>query len=183
MSLLLFVAAAVAAVNAPRASIALPSRDRTRVALVGAGASLAVLALLAIVAAPLSDALELTRPTLRIGAGAVAALQGIVTIATRPPGAQPALAGLAGALVPVAFPVLLTPGLGLLAIAGTLDHSAPVSIGMLALALSSLPALAALGPGPGHLAADRVRRGLGEAFAAILLVTGLGLVWNGTFDL
>jgi small neutral amino acid transporter SnatA (MarC family) len=183
VSLLLLVVAAVAAVNAPRASSAVPREEPGLIGGLGAALALAPLVVVAAFAHPVLDALELTAPTLRMAAGAVLAVQGVVTMVGRPPTAEPRLAGRRAALVPMAFPVLLTPGLGLLAVSGSLDRSAPTTAIVLAAALATVPALAAVvGPSTPTTALERAVRATAVLLAAVAVVAGLGLVVNGLFD-
>lgn len=182
MSLLLLVIAAAAAVSAPRAIGALPPDARNATALVGAAATLGGLGLLAAVADPLADAVDLAAPTVRMAAGAVLAAQGIATMVLPLPRPEPRLPGRWAALVPVTFPTLLTPALAILAVSGSLDRSAPTVLAVLAAALATVPALAALLPTPGD-ASRRALRGVAALTAAGLVVCGIGLVFDGIFDI
>jgi small neutral amino acid transporter SnatA (MarC family) len=183
VSLLLLVVAAVAVVNAPRAWSAVPGGEPALIGALGAALALAPLVVVAAFAHPIVDALELTPPTLRMAAGTVLAVQGVVTMVARSPAAEPRLAGRRAALVPMAFPVLITPGLGLLAVSGSLDRSAPTTAVVLAAALATVPALAAArGPTDPPAAPERAIRAAAALLAAAAVVAGLGLVANGLFD-
>ena len=179
MNLLLLVVAAVAAVSAPRAQSALPNHGRVRAAAEGALVALAAAALLAALAGALADAVDLADPTVRMATGTVLAAQGIVAMLLPLPRSEPRLAGRAAALVPVAFPTLLTPALGLLAVSGSLDRSAPTTVGALLVALATVPLVARLVPQP----SARSMRALGALLGAVLVVTGIGLVFDGIFDI
>jgi small neutral amino acid transporter SnatA (MarC family) len=183
VSLLLLVVAAIAAVNAPRARSALPDEEPALIGALGAAVALVPLAVLAACAHPLIDALDLTSPTVRMAAGAALAVQGVVTMVTRPPAPEPRLAGRRAALVPVAFPVLLTPGLGLLTASGSLDRSAPTAVLVVAAALATVAAVAAVTSPPNRPTAGRVARGAAVLVAAALVLAGLGLVVDGLFDI
>lgn len=151
--------------------------------LVGAlGATLGWLALVP-VAAVADAALQTAHvagSTLRMAGGVVLVLQGAWAVITGPPRAEPALPGRRAAMVPVAFPVLLTPGLGLLTLSGALDRSAPVSLTVMAAALAVVPAVACVRASALSL---EVLDGLGRLTAAVLVVSGLGLLMNGVFDI
>jgi small neutral amino acid transporter SnatA (MarC family) len=179
MNLLLLVVAAVAAVSAPRAQSALPDDGRTRAAAEGALVVLGAAALLAALAGTLADAVDLADATVRMAAGAVLAAQGIAAMLLPLPPSEPRLGGRAAALVPVAFPTLLTPAVGLLAVSGSLDRSAPTTVGALLFALATVPLLALLVPRP----SARAMRALGALLGAVLVVTGIGLVFDGIFDI
>jgi hypothetical protein len=179
MNLFLLVVAALAAVSAPRALTALPGDGRTRAAVEGALVTLAVTAGLAALAGPLADAVDLASPTVRMAAGAVLAAQGIAATVLSLPKPEPRLAGRGAALVPVAFPTLLTPALGLLAVSASLDHSAAVAIAVLAGALATVPLLAVAAP----RSPERARRGVAALFGAALAVAGIALVFDGIFDI
>lgn len=180
MTLALLAVAALCAVNPARARAALPPREP---ALVGAlGAALTWLAL--VPAAALADAvvegIQVASSTLRMAVGAVLVLQGLVVMIGGAPRAEPALPGRRAAIVPVAFPVLLTPGLGLLAVSAALDRSAPVGLAVLGGALALVP-LAGLART--SAVTVRVFDALGRVAAAVLVVSGAALLMNGVYDL
>jgi len=126
------------------------------------------------------DAAQVASSTLRMAVGVVLVLQGGWALLTRAPSAEPALAGRRAALVPVAFPVLLTPGLGLLAVSGALDRTAPVALAVMAGTLATVPLVACV---RASALRPRVLDGLGRITAATLVVSGVGLVMNGLFDI
>ena len=110
MSLTLLVIAAVAVVNAPRVRTALPRVETVLVAGVGAALTWVVLVPLAALADAVIDGAAVASSTLRMATGLVLVLQGGLAFVTGAPRAEPSLPGRRAALVPVAFPVLLTPG-------------------------------------------------------------------------
>lgn len=177
MTLALLVLAAVAAVNAPRARAALPEDRAALVGALGAAATLVASVPLAAFAGPATRTLGLTVPTVRMAVGVVLVVIGVVHLVSRPPDAEPRLAGLGAALVPVAFPVLLHPALGLLVVAASLDRGAPVALAVTAVALATVPLLAARSRGLGVMA------GLARVLAALLVLCGFGLLMDGVFDL
>ena len=68
------------------------------------------------------DGAAVASSTLRMATGLVLVLQGGLAFVTGAPRAEPSLPGRRAALVPVAFPVLLTPGLALLTVSGALEE-------------------------------------------------------------
>jgi small neutral amino acid transporter SnatA (MarC family) len=113
LAFLLF--ALVASVNPCRVRLVLPER-REAVAL-GALLALGSAAAVAAVGGALLDALDISPETFRLAAAIVLALEGARALVLGRPPNEPELGGLGAALVPVAFPLLLTPGVVALAIA------------------------------------------------------------------
>lgn len=183
MSLALALLAALLAVNPPRVRSALPDEDRVRIGALGAVACLAALAVVAALADPLVGGLHLIGSTVRMATGAVLGVQGAAVLFLRPPAPEPRLAGRAAALVPIAFPVLLTPGLGLLALSASLDRSAPVAVVVLAAGLATVPLVAPVRIGaPGSLG-PRLLRAASVVCGGGLVLAGVALLVNGLFDL
>jgi small neutral amino acid transporter SnatA (MarC family) len=116
---------------------------RTRLALTGSRAALALGSLIALAAGAalaaaggvLLDALDVSPESFRLAAGLVLTLEGLRALVLPRPAAEPELPGLGAALVPVAFPILLQPGVVVLALAAGGDDVAGEAIGALALAL------------------------------------------------
>ena len=189
MTLSLFVLAAVCVVNAPRSRAVVPrgSAGETpgpaRLAGLGAAAVLAALVPLAAFAGPLLDAGDLSPASARIATGVLLLVSGLLAIGWSAPAPDPALPGRRAALVPIAFPTLLTPGLALLTVVGSVDHSAPVALGVGAVALATLPVLVALTRRPSTPVRERVLDGLGRLVAGLLVLAGFGLLFDGVFDI
>jgi small neutral amino acid transporter SnatA (MarC family) len=182
VTLALLVVAAVLAVNAPRARSALRPDGALGVALLGSAGALAVLVPLAALAGALARAVHVSAPTARMGAGAALAVVGAAEALLPLPRPEPGLAGWSAALVPMAFPVLLTPAVGLVALTGSLDRGAPVAIAALTGALATVPLVAAvLRPGTSPLA-DRTSAALARVLAVGLVAVGIALVLDGVFD-
>ena len=131
MSLALLALAALCVVNPARVRAALPRQETVLVGGLGAGVAWLALVPLVALADAVIDAAQVASSTLRMAVGVVLVLQGGWAMVTRAPSAEPALAGRRAALVPVAFPVLLTPGLGLLAVSGAFDRTAPVALAVI----------------------------------------------------
>lgn len=200
MTLALFVLAAVCAVNAPRSRAVLPTdggdgwfadaakvevtRRPVRVPVALGGAAITLLALLPIAAFadPLLDLVDISPATARIATGLLLVVTGILLIGWPMPSPEPSLPGRQAALVPVAFPTLLTPGLVLLALTASADHSAVVALVVLAGALATLPAVATVPLRPPGSAQHRVLDGSARAMAGLLVLAGFGLLFDGVFD-
>lgn len=180
MSLTLLVIAAVAVVNAPRVRTALPRVETVLIAGVGAALTWAVLVPLAALADAAIDGAAVASSTLRMATGLVLVLQGGLAFVTGAPRAEPSLPGRRAALVPVAFPVLLTPGLALLTVSGALDRAGPQTVAVMAGALAMVPLIAFVRVTPVTL---KVLDGLGRLTGAVLLLSGLALLMNGVFDI
>jgi small neutral amino acid transporter SnatA (MarC family) len=181
MPLLLFVVAALCTVNAPRARTALPTTPEARaVAALGAALTAAVLAVVAVVADPLLDLVSISPPSARLATGLLLVATGVLALGSPGPEPQPALEGRRAALVPVAFPTLLTPGLAALTVSGSVDHSAPCAFAVAAVALATLPLLVAAAPE--SPLRRRVLDGLARALAGVLVLTAIGLLFDGVFD-
>jgi small neutral amino acid transporter SnatA (MarC family) len=126
----------VAAVNPCRVRLAVPER-RAAVAL-GALLALGTAAAVAAVGGAFLDTLDISPESFRLAAAVVLALEGARTLVLPRPGTEPELGGLGAALVPVAFPLLLTPGVVALALAAGGDEIAAEAVGALALAFGSV---------------------------------------------
>ncbi len=200
MTLALFVLAAVCAVNAPRSRCALPTDGDGRIALTEntgasprptrlpvavAGAAITLLALVPVAAFadPLLDLVDISAATARIATGLLLVVTGILLVGWPMPEPEPALPGRRAALVPVAFPTLLTPGLALLALTAAADHSAVAALVVLAVALATVPACRHdPGPAAGLGAAPGARRQRARDRRRLLVLAGFGLLFDGVFD-
>jgi hypothetical protein len=119
---------------------------------------------------PLLDALDVSPESFRLAAGLVLAVEGARALVWPRPADEPELPGLAAALVPVAFPLLLQPGVIVLALAAGAEDVAASGIGALAVALllaAALPARALLPAGARVLGALEIVAGAALAVAAI----------------
>jgi small neutral amino acid transporter SnatA (MarC family) len=176
MSLALLAVAAVTTVNPFRLW---PALER-RTAPLGALLVLGALVPLAAFADPLLDLLDISDPTARMAAGMVVVVTGAFALLTPPPSPDPALAGWGRAVVPIAFPLLFTPGLAMLAVSASVDRSAPTALVALALALVTVPGTALVRPTGVQ---DRVMTGAAQLAAGGAIVAGFGLVMDGVFDI
>jgi len=183
VTLALFVLAALCAVNAPRSRGALPVTDeRGPVATIGGALTLLVLVPVAAFADPLLDLVDISPATARIATGLLLVVTGILLVGWPMPRPEPSLPGRRAALVPVAFPTLLTPGLALLVLTAAADHTAVVSLVVLAVALATVPAIAMIPARPPDSTQHRVLDGSARVLAGVLVLAGFGLLFDGVFD-
>jgi small neutral amino acid transporter SnatA (MarC family) len=133
--------------------------------------ALAAGTVLASLGSPLLDALDVSPASFRLAAGIVLAVEGSRTLVWPRPGTEPELPGLAAALVPVAFPLLLQPGVVALALAAGGDDVGWSGVAALAVALALVVAL----PAGGLLVAGaRLLGGLEVLAGAALAISALG---------
>lgn len=180
MSAWLVFAAYVAAINPFRLREALPERDDRAdpvIATTGVAITLGVSALLVALSAHLLDGMQITPETFRIAAGIVAALVGVRVTVAPARKEEPELTGGWAALMPVAFPLLITPEVTALVLIFGATESAAVSVGGIATALAIAVALGML---------RRRRPSLWTAsarlLAALLVVAGVALIVEGIRD-
>jgi small neutral amino acid transporter SnatA (MarC family) len=146
MSFGFFLLAFAVALNPPLMRLAAPRR--AEVLVLGSLVALAVGAALAAAASGLLDALDISPESLRLAAGLVLSLEGLRVLVLPRPAAEAALPGLGAALVPVAFPLLLQPGVVMLSLAAGGDGTVGAAVGALAAALALVVLAAAVPVGP-----------------------------------
>lgn len=174
MTTALLVLGFLTALNPMRAAAAAPARDRPGIGLGTATATLAGITLAAALADPVLDLVGVTGASARIAAGIAMLAVALKDIAVAPPAPEPAFSGRLAALVPLAFPVLFTPAVALLAIAGSADRGVALVVS------SSLPGLAAVVGAVvvgGALGRRRAVALGGTAAAAVAAVTTLDGVY------
>ncbi len=128
----------------------------------------------------LLDALDVSAPAFRTAAGGVAVLAGAIDLIRRPPPPEPALAGRAAALVPVAIPLVARPALLIMALGAGADRGALVSVGAMAIGVALMAGLAAASPTDGP--AGRVLRWAVRLLAAGLVASGVLLAIDGVLS-
>ena len=180
----LWAAALLLALNPARAVFAIPRAGRSQrdvVALATLGGAIGAVAACAaaIAADPLLDAVDVSSPSFRIAAGAVAAIAGIADLFRRPPSPEPALAGRLAALIPVAIVAVARPALLMLALGAGSDHGVIVTAGAMAAGVVLLVGLVAA---PTRGPEGRALRWAGRLLAAGLIAAGVALGVDGTFD-
>jgi small neutral amino acid transporter SnatA (MarC family) len=177
----LAVVALVLAANAPRRRPALSTDDTVTVALGGLLAALLFVALAA-VASPLTDALDISRPNLRIAAGVVLAVVSMHDLVWRRPRPGAALPGRGAALVPVFFPVLARPEIGLLAMSVGADHGVLFTALAAGLSMAVVVGWHALAtPRVEQPVFARVEGGAARVDAALALAAAVAVTADGVF--
>jgi small neutral amino acid transporter SnatA (MarC family) len=134
VSFAFLLVALVASTNPCRVRLVLPER-RPAVGL-GAVIALASASGVAAVGGALLDALDISPETFRLAGAVVLTLEGARAVVLARPGPEPQLNGLGAALVPVAFPLLLTPGVVMLALTAGGDDLVWRAVGALAVAFA-----------------------------------------------
>jgi small neutral amino acid transporter SnatA (MarC family) len=181
----LWVVALFAAVNPFRLALAIPRGDRTArvvtgVAALGGIAGAATVLLVALAgSSPVLSGLGVSEPAMRIAAGVVAAVVGVVTLVVRHPSPIPALPGLGAAAVPVAVPMVANAGMLMVAISACADRGAAVVAAALLIAIGVLTLAAAVVPNEG--VPRRVLYWFGRLTAAALVLAAAQLVIDGLF--
>ncbi len=177
MSFAFLAFAFVAAVNPCRLRLVLPE-SRAAVAL-GALVALAGVAAIAAVAGAMLDALDISPESFRLAAAVVLALEGARALLLARPRKEPELAGLGAALVPVAFPLLLSPGVVALAVAAGGDDVELEALGALALALALVLAVMLV---PRTPRADGLLAAGGRLLGALEIAAGVALAVGAIHD-
>ena len=173
------------ALNPARAAFGVPRagrspKDVVGLAVVGGAIGALAVCVVAALADPLLDALDISEPSFRTAAGIIALIAGVADLFRRPPPPEPSLPGRRAAFVPVAIPVVGRPALLLLAIGAGADRGLLVSVGAMVVGVALLTALVARWPAqaPGH----RVLRWAGRLLAAGLVACGVILAIDGVLD-
>lgn len=176
MSFGLIMLGFIGAVNPARVRLGLPAAVRLDIVLLGSIVALGAAAGIAAASGWLLDLLEVSPETFRLAAGLVLAVEGSWTLVRPRPGPEPVLPNRLAALVPVAFPLLLTPGLVALSLAAGADNGVGQTTAALACGLVLLvPArLIESGTGDQALLAAGAR-----LLAALEIVAAAGLALEG----
>jgi small neutral amino acid transporter SnatA (MarC family) len=181
----LWAIALILALNPARAAFGVPragrsSRDVVGLAALGGAIGGLAVCIVAAVADPLLDALDVSDPSFRVAAGIVAAIAGVADLFRRPPPPEPSLAGWRAALVPVALPVVTRPALVVLALGAGADQDLLVSVGAMAAGVGLLTGLTAWWPADGPK--TRILRWAGRLLAAGLIACGIVFIIDGLLD-
>jgi small neutral amino acid transporter SnatA (MarC family) len=181
----LWAAALFLALNPARAACGIPRTGRSpqdAVRLAAAGGAIGGLAIcvVAAIADPLLDTLDVSDPSFRVAAGIVAVIAGAADLFRRPPPPEPSLPGWRAALVPVAVPVVTRPALVVLALGAGADQDLLVVAAAMFAGIALLAGLVARTPteGPG----GRAMRWAGRLLAAGLVACGVVLGIDGVLD-
>jgi small neutral amino acid transporter SnatA (MarC family) len=177
----LLLTALVAATNPPRRRVSL-STDRVDAVVLGAGLVAALWIAFGALASPLLDALDVSRPNARIAAGLVLTVVAARDAVWRPPAAGAALPGWRAGFVPVFFPVLARPEVGLVALVLGADRGMGWSVLGGVLVFAAVVGWFALARGRAT-ARDRlflrVERGLGVVLSVLAVALGITMVVKG----
>jgi small neutral amino acid transporter SnatA (MarC family) len=174
MTLTLLVLAMMAAANPFRALAARPAGARLETLATAVLATLALTWVSAAVSGPLLDLVDVTGPSARIAAGIALLVVALKDVFAAPPTPEPALPGWRGGMIPLALPVVFSPALALLAVAGAAERG--VAFTLMAAAIALVPVAAALTIAP---ARQRVRAmtafagALGTGLAALVVLDGV----------
>lgn len=182
MTFLFVFLSLLAAVNPPRLRLAFPETEgRGRVVPIAIGVALVfgLGAIAAAVANSFLDVLNVSTEMWRIATGLVLAVFGLTLIAFPRPGKEPELAGWRAALIPVTFPLLVTPQLFIAVIAFATVESAAKTLGALAIVLL----LAGLLSQVTKRASDGLWIAAARFHSALLVIAGVSLVVEGLRDL
>jgi len=169
--------ALVASANPCRVRLVLPKR-REAVAL-GALIALGSAAGVAAVGGAFLDALDITPETFRLAAAVVLALEGARALVLARPTPEPELGGLGAALVPVAFPLLLTPGVVMLALTAGGDNIVGEAVAALALTFALVLATTLI---PRGARADALLGAGGRLLGAAEIAAGIALAVDSLHD-
>lgn len=178
------VIAALATVNPLRLWSGLPGDERRRrveLTIIGAAVVICASGVLAVIAEPVLDRLDISDPTARIAAGVAIVVIGGRDAFSAPAAVEPALAGRGAAVVPVVLPHLFTPGLTLLTISMSADLGVPTAVAVVSLATASVVLLAAWSA-PTGARARAVRAGY-VLTAGLALALGGALMLDGVLDI
>jgi hypothetical protein len=168
MNWVVAVAAVISAVDLPQRAAMLRAATARQRAVAAAGL-VAVAAALAFVATPLLDALDISSPTMEVGAGLVLALWSAAALVRWDDRLPPA--AVAGGLVPLLFPVVLTPvvGVTILAVAARNGWWLPV----LAAAVAAVPlAVVEMGQRLAHRRWRQLSASIGAVIGVAMTVDG-----------
>ncbi|HEX6653328.1 MAG TPA: hypothetical protein VF072_11340 [Thermoleophilaceae bacterium] len=163
------------ALNPIRAAFGIPrapaegDADPVRLALLGGAVGALLVVAASALAPPLLDALDVSDPSFRTGAGIVAVLTGIADLFRRPPQTGP-----------VPFPLVARPALLILALGAGADRGVLPSIVAMAIGIAALAGLVAAEAADGPRA--RALRWAARLLAAGLIAGGVTLVIHGILD-
>jgi hypothetical protein len=162
------VLAVITALDIPqRAHLLRGAGERERA--IAAGGLVAVAVGLALIATPLLDALDISSPTMEVGAGLVLAVWSAMAMVRWDDRLPPT--AIAGGLVPLLFPIVLTPvvGVTVVAVAARNGWWLPV----LATAVGAVPiAVAAVGNPLAHRRWRQVSGAIGAVVGVVMTVDG-----------
>jgi small neutral amino acid transporter SnatA (MarC family) len=181
---LLWFVVVIATINPVRITWGAPRREPTeRVAVIAMGTLLGGAALLAVgsLSGWLIDALDTSRPAVRLGAAALCMLATAIDLIRPRPPSDDDLPGLRASIFPVAIPLMIRPAIIVAGVSVVADHSSGLyALALLATAVAAT-ALAPVAPRDGI--PDRLLGWGVRVLAAAGFVCGAILVAHAVFDL
>ena len=136
MTLTLLVLAMVTAANPFRALSARPTGPTAPALLAAVGTTGLLVIGSAAISGPLLELVDVTGPNARIAAGIALLVVALKDVFAAPPGPEPALGGWRAGVVPLAFPVIFSPALALLAVAGASERGVPLAVAAAVIAVA-----------------------------------------------
>ena len=182
MSGALVALATFATVNPARVPLGLPDgAPRARLGLVLEASLAALLLAVAGLAAadPLLGALDVSEESLRIATGVILLAGGLRASVAPRPSSDPGLPGRLAALVPVLFPLLLTPELALVVLSAGADERHAAALGGLAAALVVAASTALVRRTE---TAESLLLASARLLGAVLVLAGVAYVVDGVRD-
>ncbi|HSE80604.1 MAG TPA: hypothetical protein VLA87_02785 [Gaiellaceae bacterium] len=153
--------------------------ERVAAVALGCVVALGAVAAIAALGGALLSALDISPESFRLGAALVLVLEGARALVFAWPAPEPELAGLEAGLVPVAFPLLLSPGVVALAVAAGGDDVEPEAVGALAIACALTLADTLI---PRGERADTLFVAGGRLLAALEIAAGVALAVGAIGD-
>jgi len=176
--LLLAMNAAAVSARVPPQISAMPAGRRGAMLAAATAVAAGVVALLAVLHGPLLDGLDVEPETFRVAAGVIAAVGGLRVFAA-PRRLAPTPGGWAGALTPLAFPLILTPELAVLGVSYAADDGIAKSMAALVAAGVLSCGLTVFLTGRSDAWHRTLIAGTARFIGAVLVVAGVGLVVDG----
>ncbi len=181
---LLWFVVVIETINPVRVTWGTPRREPTeRAVVIAMGTLLGGAALLAVgsLSGWLIDALDTSRPAVRLGAAALCMLSTAIDLIRPRPPSDDDLPGLQASIFPVAIPLMIRPAIIIAGVSVVADHSSGLyGLALLATAVGAT-ALAPVAPGDGM--PDRLLGWGVRVLAATGFVCGAILVAHAVFDL
>lgn len=173
MTTALIVLAGLAALDPFRGASASPAAERGRAGATAAAVVLVAVAASALVSGPLLDAVSVTGSSARIAAGVALTAVSLRDLFASPPGAEPGRVGVAAGLFPLAFPVVFTPAVALVAMAAAADRGVVVAVAGFLPGLALVAAAIARPTGRMVTPGLRTVAGAGTAVGAFVVLDGV----------
>ncbi len=182
----LWLIVVIGTLNPVRAAFGIPGHDRRarlEAAAMGGAAGIAVLVGIGATSGWLLDALDVSRPAMRLAAASLCVLTAGVDLATRPPRPASEMPGRTAAMVSVAVPLVIRPALVFAGLSVVADHSIGLYAVALIVAVTSLAVLTvAIDPGNEAVAAP-MTVWASRLCSAAAFVASVILIAHAVFDI